>query len=363
MKAIVCEMCGGNDLVKDQGVFICQNCGTKYSVEEAKKMMIDLSGKVDVSGSSVKIDNEANVKNCLLLAKNAYDNSNFLEAEKYSNKVIESEFENSQAWLIKGLVAGKLSMRNNSRFEESLNCYRKAFEYASDEDLSTLIQDIRDSIKHQFSLEVTILTECYVKEPTTENRDLMCSDIAKLVSKAESLGDKLPQASFDINDEISSSIYSEAIKVWNDSFLNYQGSKHPDAYEWATFLKEGDASIVLAETSLQYENTEAKKKRIYQSIIDMERGLLSSGCYAQNANGAWIRVRGLPQVDKDRRLNRISYYKKLLAGIRVDDITSQTTDDQMLKAEPQQINSGMPVWAIVLIVLGVLFTIYIMVNE
>ena len=38
MKQLTCEMCGGVDLIKQDGVFVCQNCGMKYSVEEAKKM-------------------------------------------------------------------------------------------------------------------------------------------------------------------------------------------------------------------------------------------------------------------------------------------------------------------------------------
>ena len=38
MKQMVCEMCGGTDLIKQDGVFVCQTCGTKYSIEEAKKM-------------------------------------------------------------------------------------------------------------------------------------------------------------------------------------------------------------------------------------------------------------------------------------------------------------------------------------
>lgn len=37
MKQLICEMCGGSDLIKQEGVFVCQSCGTKYSVEEAKK--------------------------------------------------------------------------------------------------------------------------------------------------------------------------------------------------------------------------------------------------------------------------------------------------------------------------------------
>ena len=49
MKALVCELCGGNDFVKEGDFFICQSCGTKYSSEAAKKMMIE--GTVDVQGT------------------------------------------------------------------------------------------------------------------------------------------------------------------------------------------------------------------------------------------------------------------------------------------------------------------------
>ena len=47
MKAITCEMCGSHDFVKQDGVFICQGCGMKYSLEDAKK-----------SGAVVEITND-----------------------------------------------------------------------------------------------------------------------------------------------------------------------------------------------------------------------------------------------------------------------------------------------------------------
>ncbi|WP_405381537.1 TFIIB-type zinc finger domain-containing protein [Phascolarctobacterium sp.] len=39
MKAIVCELCGSNDIIKQDGLFVCQHCGTKYTTEEAKKLL------------------------------------------------------------------------------------------------------------------------------------------------------------------------------------------------------------------------------------------------------------------------------------------------------------------------------------
>ena len=47
MKRLTCEMCGSTDLMKQDGVFVCQSCGTKYSVEEAKKMMVEEGGRID----------------------------------------------------------------------------------------------------------------------------------------------------------------------------------------------------------------------------------------------------------------------------------------------------------------------------
>ena len=49
MKQLTCEMCGSTDLVKQDGVFVCQTCGCKYSIEEARKMMVE--GTVEVTGT------------------------------------------------------------------------------------------------------------------------------------------------------------------------------------------------------------------------------------------------------------------------------------------------------------------------
>ena len=91
MKAIVCEMCGSQDLVKQDGMYVCQSCGTKYSTEEAKNLM------VDVSGSTVKIDNSAFVKKYLENARRAKQKEDWKEAEKYYNMVEQNEPTNIEA--------------------------------------------------------------------------------------------------------------------------------------------------------------------------------------------------------------------------------------------------------------------------
>lgn len=87
MKKLTCEMCGSTDLMKDGGVFVCQVCGCKYTVEEAKKMMVE--GTVEVTGT-VKVDNSAAIANYLKMAQNAMEADNNEEAENYANKIIRA---------------------------------------------------------------------------------------------------------------------------------------------------------------------------------------------------------------------------------------------------------------------------------
>ena len=103
MKQLTCEMCGSTDLIKQDGVFVCQTCGTKYSIEEARKMMVE--GTVEVTGT-VKVDDSAKLENYLNIAKKAAAAGNNEEAEKYCNQILEINPENYEAWAIKGKAAG-----------------------------------------------------------------------------------------------------------------------------------------------------------------------------------------------------------------------------------------------------------------
>lgn len=86
MKQLTCEMCGSTDLIKQDGVFVCQSCGTKYSIEEAKKMMVE--GTVDVTGSTVKVDTSGELANLYQIARRAKDDNNGENAAKYYEMIL-----------------------------------------------------------------------------------------------------------------------------------------------------------------------------------------------------------------------------------------------------------------------------------
>ena len=86
MKALICEMCGSQDLVKQNGYFVCQNCGTKYSVEDARKMMVE---------GTVTVDNSAHLANLYQVARRAKENNDSEGAAKYYEQI---QLEDPTSW-------------------------------------------------------------------------------------------------------------------------------------------------------------------------------------------------------------------------------------------------------------------------
>lgn len=85
MQQIKCEMCGSTDLVKKDGIYVCNNCGTKYSAEDAKKLLVTID-------NSEKIDNLMKIANQSLAAED-YEN-----AANYYDKVLQEDGDNWEAY-------------------------------------------------------------------------------------------------------------------------------------------------------------------------------------------------------------------------------------------------------------------------
>ena len=139
MKQLTCEMCGSTDMLKEDGVFVCQSCGTKYSVEEAKKLMIE--GTVEVQGT-VKVDKTKETEALLERAFNFLEDGNFDSAIVYCEKVLDIDPKNARAYL--GKLMSDLQVKHQADIK---NCYidftkndnyKKAIRYADTTLESTL---------------------------------------------------------------------------------------------------------------------------------------------------------------------------------------------------------------------------------
>ena len=92
MKSLTCEMCGSSEIIKTDGVFVCQSCGMKYSVEEARKMMIE--GTVNVTGT-VKVDHSDKLQNLYKVARRAKSAGDVDQASKYYDLILQ---EDGNSW-------------------------------------------------------------------------------------------------------------------------------------------------------------------------------------------------------------------------------------------------------------------------
>lgn len=122
-------MCGSTDLMKQDGVFVCQSCGCKYSVEEARKMMVE--GTVEVAGT-VKVDDTAKIENYLDLSKNAYDSGNGQSAFDYANKALEIAPKNSRAWIAKMKAIEYIGTLGELKLMEVIEAGKNAVAFADE---------------------------------------------------------------------------------------------------------------------------------------------------------------------------------------------------------------------------------------
>ena len=113
MKLLKCEVCGSNELTKKDGLFVCDYCGAKYSVEEVQKMV----GNVNVSGS-VEIDSSSKLKSFVQATYDAYENLNFDDMKKYAEQALNIDPTNADAlWA----MVGYCGERGDRRFDEYCN--------------------------------------------------------------------------------------------------------------------------------------------------------------------------------------------------------------------------------------------------
>lgn len=170
MQRLSCELCGSNDIVKQEGLYVCQHCGSKYSPAEAKKMLVQ---------GTVQINYLPSTDNLLELADNAFKARKYEEAEEYSNRAIEINAFESRAWYQKAVAIGAQVEYSPSRIREYVVCFNKSISLITDEKEksevieefienmgiivpSTLDRTLRrfeDNVTHGLANDVAVLVE------------------------------------------------------------------------------------------------------------------------------------------------------------------------------------------------------------
>lgn len=219
MKRLTCEMCGSNDLVKQNGMFVCQSCGTKYSVEEAKKMMIE--GTVDVSGSSVKIDTSDELENWYKTARRAKFENNAEMAQSYYNLILQKKPNDWEAYFyttyfsamqckVAQISSAAISVSNSLRNTVPLisSCVPKDKQYAA---ISELVNSC-----NTIALGLYKSAEKSYREVSSNIKMNFYSEFTERATNSLAIS-KMCAALIEAGFENDSKIMKEAAKAWSNA--------------------------------------------------------------------------------------------------------------------------------------------------
>lgn len=244
MKRLACEMCGSNDLVKQDGVFVCQNCGTKYSVEEAKKLMIEgpveVEGKVEVTGT-VKIDSEDKLQKLYQIARRAKEEDNAENAANYYEKVLEYDPNSWEAsFYVVYFKAKQQKVMNIKMAAKSVtNCLDSVLKLLKQQvenelDLGQAIKEISDKCNILCDLLITASRSNFYEN----NLKTHCTNVEASRDILYELGN-LIDSNFDLGvfSEESVSLWKKGIEIHN-SILPYFSEKNSNQYVIEIYAKK-----------------------------------------------------------------------------------------------------------------------------
>lgn len=108
MQAIKCELCGSNQLVKKDGYYQCEHCGTKYTIEEAKKLIV--SGAVEV------VTGNAEKERLLKNASTLISINKMLEAQKTYEVITNDYPDDYRGWFGLFTIGFYVWFNSNGKF-------------------------------------------------------------------------------------------------------------------------------------------------------------------------------------------------------------------------------------------------------
>ena len=282
MKKLTCEICGSNDLIKKDDFFECETCGSKYSVEEVKKIVLE--GNINISGSTVKIDNSSNIENCLNLAKYAYEIGDWSKSKMYCDKILELDSKNYEAWFIKGK-----SIAWQSYIQEAIICFFNTLDNAPEDKIDEIkvkltneAQEIMLSIIlwrcKQFLTVPNPNSKQFVQYPSVVDAELVIENAKFIKQNLEKLLLRCEFENSDLGYKILLMIYNFAVDNWNNEIV-YEYSKiqqHPSWEEWQCFWMGGDAVVYLIEKSISLlDENNSIFTAIYENLINIYEIVIS----------------------------------------------------------------------------------------
>lgn len=343
MKAMKCELCGSNDLIKKDGLYECQYCQTKYTPDEAKKLLVEITGEVTVK-------NMGDIDSYLKLAQSANEAKNYKDTENYCNKILEIDINNYETWLMKGSAVGWQSTIANIRTLESVKCFENAITYAPDdkkeEVTNTSIAEIKKLLESLGNLACSFFDD----NPTDYNAKTILDVIPKIISDINQF---VSFANADFNDvmtQLGKNIDKTVMRTYHNKILvEYNGSnKRPSQYQFEEFITITMCSVYLEESAIACivgESDEDKKTKIgiYQNEIEILEARGKACSWTKTYNGgfeSWQKEYTLNKEAKKENANMINEIRQKIKDLNPEGKITAPTHENESNIERKHKNVG-----------------------
>lgn len=214
MKRLVCELCGGVDLVKSGDFFVCQSCGVKYTKDVARKIL-DIN--INMSGYSKR-----QIENFMELASKALTSDNWNDALRYSQNILENDTGDYKAWLIKGAATGCLNAINeNYNLSECVSCLTTAISRAPEEHRTEAVESAVTNIESVLVLYGNLLDGRFYIDSIRNDMNSLNALLKQYYSLCEPLLTQYDPARRDTSASgFASKINNVASRMWNEVIPN-----------------------------------------------------------------------------------------------------------------------------------------------
>ena len=289
---LICELCGSNNLIKEDGLFTCQHCGTRYTLEEARKLIT----------GTVKIDNTEMIGNYLMMAENAFKAGNYIESETYANKAIEIDPQNVEAWFLKGKAAGWQSTAQNIRLNESINCWGNAIKFSQND--SELKKRVADNFVQLCKGIMPLKVDVFVQNPTKANADMIMkmSELMNMCNKY-SVNVDIESQKRELRESIATQMQTAALNAYkaHTSYYDSHG-KLRDPKNYSAWIETMDLYFSILSKAMEVTKNADLLVLIYKNAVWMQEAVIES--FPCTMVGNELRtLPGLKRSDKNARRN------------------------------------------------------------
>lgn len=313
MKKIVCEVCNSQNIKKENGIFICKECGTEYSLDEVKNLMQEVE---DDGASSIEVNYNSELDRLITAGKQItstipIDDSQIGILKNIKDKILLEDYNNKYGKLFECLIEIHKKNLNHKHIQTIIDF--------NDEEINKIVFN---SIMYYFNQSLFNLF--YAANEKCDDMlyyriELIGTDYMGYFSSLQSYYDKLPEDVKTQYDELYAKIQTAAETIIGyvyESVSRYMFTKESvDSFEFtnkfSNLISNSYLFVHAIKNYITSEKIDETCKNIYQVIKRNAHIIMSNNIYGPSVIKYAALLSGMTEEEAAKSINAIA---KTLTG-------------------------------------------------